>query len=195
MAVVSPRRHGEQNGGRVTAQRHHGSLGIGVMGVTRGFPFSAPIQEEGGHPAGGEAAPPIKFAPAMIGSLLGIRCQGGMEDSLPPGRIRCGQPGGLPTEGELGHELGVSRGTLRNALATLFKEGVLQPGGRGGRHAVNTPVERDKKSCAPLPGNLVRLLSPQPRSIRRQASRRLLRSSISKSLQLYVFVTSSRSCL
>ena len=73
--------------------------------------------------------------------------------------------GGLPTEGELGHELGVSRGTLRNALAGLLKEGVLQPGGRGGRHAVNTPVGRDKKSCAPLPGNLVRLLSPQPRSI------------------------------
>lgn len=116
MAVVSPRRHGEQNGGRVTAQRHHGSLGIGVMGVTRGFPFSAPIQEEGGHPAGGEAAPQIKSAPAVTGSPVGGRCQGGMEDFLTPSRIRRGLPGGLPTEEGLEIGIGFRGGVHRISL-------------------------------------------------------------------------------
>jgi len=84
--------------------------------------------------------------------------------------LRAGLQGGrwagvLPAEGELSRELGVSRGTLRSALAMLFKEGVLQPGGRGGRHSVSAQVKRRKQGLATLRGNLVRLLSPQPRFI------------------------------
>jgi DNA-binding LacI/PurR family transcriptional regulator len=72
----------------------------------------------------------------------------------------------MPTENELCHELGVSRGTLRNALAPLFEEDLLRPGGRGGRHKI---VERSKKTpkhaVAALKGDLVKVLSPQPRYV------------------------------
>ena len=71
----------------------------------------------------------------------------------------------LPSEGELCSELGVSRGTLRTALAVLFEEGLLLPGGRGGRHAIVVTAGGRKRKLISLKGSLVRVLSPQPRFI------------------------------
>jgi len=71
----------------------------------------------------------------------------------------------MPAEGELCRELGVSRGTLRCALTMLFEEGLLHPGGRGGRHAIVTAVTAKKSKFHALHGNLVRVLSPQPRFV------------------------------
>jgi hypothetical protein len=71
----------------------------------------------------------------------------------------------LPSEGELCLELGVSRGTLRTALAVLFAENLLSPGGRGGRHAIIAKAGGRKRGLPVLSGNLVRVLSPQPRFI------------------------------
>jgi DNA-binding LacI/PurR family transcriptional regulator len=71
----------------------------------------------------------------------------------------------LPSEGELCRELGVSRGTLRSGLAVLFTEGLLRPGGRGGRHAIVAPAGRRRGAAAVHNGNMVRVLSPQPRFI------------------------------
>lgn len=73
--------------------------------------------------------------------------------------------GSLPAEGELCRELGVSRGTLRSALAVLFEEDLLRPGGRGGRHSIVTKASNRKHGLHALRGNLVRVLSPQPRFI------------------------------
>lgn len=75
--------------------------------------------------------------------------------------------GVIPSEGELCRELGVSRGTLRRSLAVLFDEGILSPGGRGGRHAiVNSGGKRKRGGISPtLNGSLIRVLSPQPRFI------------------------------
>ncbi|MCF7674816.1 MAG: GntR family transcriptional regulator [Akkermansiaceae bacterium] len=73
--------------------------------------------------------------------------------------------GNLPAEGELCRELGVSRGTLRSALAVLFAENLLSPGGRGGRHAIVAKADGRKRRLHVLSGNLVRVLSPQPRFI------------------------------
>lgn len=71
----------------------------------------------------------------------------------------------IPAEGELCRELGVSRGTLRSALAVLFEEGLLIPGGRGGRHAITAAAGKRKHKLHALKGSLVRVLSPQPRFI------------------------------
>lgn len=73
--------------------------------------------------------------------------------------------GVLPAEGELCLQLGVSRGTLRSALAVLFAENLLSPGGRGGRHAIVAKTGGRKRGLHALSGNLVRVLSPQPRFI------------------------------
>ena len=73
--------------------------------------------------------------------------------------------GVMPAEGELCRELGVSRGTLRSALAVLFAEELLRPGGRGGRHAIVANSGARKRKLHALSGNLVRVLSPQPRFI------------------------------
>ena len=73
--------------------------------------------------------------------------------------------GVLPAEGELCRELGVSRGTLRRALAVTFDEGMLSPGGRGGRHTIIGPVGKRTKEASVPTGNLIRVLSPQPRFI------------------------------
>ncbi|MCX6878555.1 MAG: substrate-binding domain-containing protein [Verrucomicrobia bacterium] len=74
--------------------------------------------------------------------------------------------GVLPAETELCRDLGVSRGTLRSALAALFAEGLLRPGGRGGRrHSIVAPVGKRRRPPLVLAGNLVRLLSPHPRFI------------------------------
>jgi hypothetical protein len=62
-------------------------------------------------------------------------------------------------------ELGVSRGTLRRALAVLFDEGVLAPGGRGGRRTVTEALKRRRRGGRKRAGDLVRILSPQPRFI------------------------------
>lgn len=71
----------------------------------------------------------------------------------------------IPSEAELCRELAVSRGTLRSALAVIFKEGLLKPGGRGGRHQiVPRPGKKSRKLSMPS-GNLIRILSPQPRFI------------------------------
>jgi hypothetical protein len=84
--------------------------------------------------------------------------------------IRQGLRGGrwdgvMPAEGELSRELGVSRGTLRSALGVLFAEGLLRPGGRGGRHSIVAQAGGRKRKLHELSGNLVRVLSPQPRFI------------------------------
>ena len=71
----------------------------------------------------------------------------------------------IPAEGELCRELGVSRGTLRSALAVLFEEGRLSPGGRGGRHAIVAKPRGRMHKLQALKGSLVRVLSPQPRFI------------------------------
>jgi DNA-binding LacI/PurR family transcriptional regulator len=71
----------------------------------------------------------------------------------------------IPAEGELCRELGVSRGTLRSALAVLFEEGRLSPGGRGGRHAIVAKTKGRKHKLQAFKGGLVRVLSPQPRFI------------------------------
>jgi len=73
--------------------------------------------------------------------------------------------GVLSSESELCRELGVARGTLRTALATLFAENLLSPGGRGGRHAIVAKTGDRKPKFPLLAGNLVRVLSPQPRFI------------------------------
>jgi DNA-binding LacI/PurR family transcriptional regulator len=71
----------------------------------------------------------------------------------------------MPSEGELCRELGVSRGTLRSAMSQLFREGLLQSGGRGGRHMIARTPELDETKFQLVRGNTVRLLSPQPRFI------------------------------
>jgi DNA-binding LacI/PurR family transcriptional regulator len=71
----------------------------------------------------------------------------------------------LPSESELCREFGVSRGTLRSGLAVLFSEGLLSPGGRGGRHTIVATVTRRKSRTSALKGTMVRVLSPQPRFI------------------------------
>jgi DNA-binding LacI/PurR family transcriptional regulator len=71
----------------------------------------------------------------------------------------------LPSESELCRELGVSRGTLRSGLAVLFAEGLLRPGGRGGRHSIVAPAGKRKGNASALNGNMVKVLSPQPRFI------------------------------
>lgn len=76
--------------------------------------------------------------------------------------------GVMPSELELCRELNVSRVTLRRALAVLFADGCLCPGGRGGRHSiVAKPQARNSatRSVIPVTGALVRVLSPQPRFI------------------------------
>jgi len=73
--------------------------------------------------------------------------------------------GTMPAEAELCRELGVSRGTLRSALAVLFEEGLLSPGGRGGRHGIVAKTGGRKRKLHALKGELVRVLSPQPRFI------------------------------
>jgi hypothetical protein len=74
--------------------------------------------------------------------------------------------GELPAEGVLFSELGVSRGTLRSALAELFQEGLLCPGGRGGRHTIVTKVAGKKNAVnVARQGHVVRVLSPQPRFV------------------------------
>lgn len=72
--------------------------------------------------------------------------------------------GTFPSEAELGRELGVSRGTLRRALSVLFDDGLLTPGGRGGRHLITGMAVRRRPNNARA-GDLVRILSPQPRFI------------------------------
>ena len=69
----------------------------------------------------------------------------------------------LPSETELCRELGVSRGTLRSALATLFEEGLLRAGGRGGRrHAIVARGGKRRSALHRHSGKLVRVLSPHP---------------------------------
>lgn len=70
--------------------------------------------------------------------------------------------GVLPSESELCRELGVSRVTLRRGLESLFADGTLTAGGRGGRHSVAAIPKARARS---VKGNLVRVLSPQPRFI------------------------------
>jgi DNA-binding LacI/PurR family transcriptional regulator len=74
----------------------------------------------------------------------------------------------MPSEAELCRELNVSRVTLRRALALLFADGSLRPGGRGGRHAIVSNAKTRNLTSRPIiamHGNLVRVLSPQPRFI------------------------------
>ncbi len=79
----------------------------------------------------------------------------------------------IPSESELCRELGVSRGTLRNALAMLFQDGLLVPAGRGGRHSIVRQEIAFKRGATALKderlraakGHLVRVLSPQPRFV------------------------------
>ncbi|MCX6872495.1 MAG: GntR family transcriptional regulator [Verrucomicrobia bacterium] len=71
--------------------------------------------------------------------------------------------GVLPAETELCRDLGVSRGTLRKALAALFEEGLLRPGGRGGRrHTIVARAGRRRRTLHMHAGKLVRVLSPHP---------------------------------
>jgi hypothetical protein len=68
----------------------------------------------------------------------------------------------MPSEAEMCRELSVSRVTLRRGLTVLFTEGYLIAGGRGGRHTIPAlPKVRTRAAS----GNLVRVLSPQPRFI------------------------------
>jgi DNA-binding LacI/PurR family transcriptional regulator len=73
--------------------------------------------------------------------------------------------GNMPSEGELCRELGVSRGTLRSAMALLFQEGLLKSGGRGGRHSIPEMRTHEEPRSPLTSGRLVRVLSPQPRFI------------------------------
>lgn len=70
----------------------------------------------------------------------------------------------MPSEAELCRELSISRGTLRRAMAALFVEGLLIPGGRGGRHGISarTPT-KPQPAVQASPGHIVRVLSPQSR--------------------------------
>jgi len=61
--------------------------------------------------------------------------------------------------------MGISRGTLRRALAIVLKEGLIVPGGRGGRHSVAQSTKRRSPGKILAAGDLVRVLSPQPRFI------------------------------
>jgi len=81
--------------------------------------------------------------------------------------------GKIPSEKELVREFGVSRGTLRSALAVLFEEGILQPGGRGGRHRVTSKLKRGQRGHGARSGELVRILSPQKRFIVSGQSQRI----------------------
>ena len=73
--------------------------------------------------------------------------------------------GEVPSEGELCREFGVSRGTLRRALTVLFDEGILEPGGRGGRHTITDKLKRRRRGSTARVGDIIRILSPQPRFI------------------------------
>lgn len=87
-------------------------------------------------------------------------------DCIRQGLLEGRWDGMLPSESELCREFGVSRGTLRSGLAVLFTEGLLRPGGRGGRHEiVATMPARRKAGNAAMNGTMVRVLSPQPRFI------------------------------
>jgi hypothetical protein len=86
-------------------------------------------------------------------------------DFIRKGLLQNRWTGTLPTEADLCKELGISRGTLRRALAALFAEGGLVPGGRGGRHGIGARPKISKESLHLLNSDVVRLLSPQPRYI------------------------------
>lgn len=73
--------------------------------------------------------------------------------------------GAFPSEAELCRELGISRGTLRKALQTLFQDGLLIPGGRGGRHQISSQTKQKPRARQSPTNDLVRILSPQPRFI------------------------------
>jgi DNA-binding LacI/PurR family transcriptional regulator/DNA-binding transcriptional regulator YhcF (GntR family) len=74
--------------------------------------------------------------------------------------------GMLPSEAEICREMGISRGTLRRAMATLLSEGMVISGGRGGRHRVAESARVTRSDSVPeSKGHIVRVLSPQPRFI------------------------------
>ena len=83
-------------------------------------------------------------------------------DCLRQGLLQGRWRGVMPSEAEMCRELSVSRVTLRRGLAVLFTEGYLLAGGRGGRHTIAAlPRVRTRTAT----GNLIRVLSPQPRFI------------------------------
>lgn len=88
-------------------------------------------------------------------------------DHIRRGLLKDRWGGDIPPEKELVRELGVSRGTLRRALAVLFEEGILMQGGRGGRHKVVAKLRENGRGSgrADCAGNIVRILSPQPRIV------------------------------
>ncbi|MEM1085169.1 MAG: substrate-binding domain-containing protein [Verrucomicrobiota bacterium] len=71
----------------------------------------------------------------------------------------------VPPESELCKDYGVSRGTLRRALASLFADDVLIQGGRGERHRVNRSSKKKKGPEREKLAPFIRILSPQPRFV------------------------------
>lgn len=72
--------------------------------------------------------------------------------------------GTLPREKEISRILGVSRNTVRGAIASLVAEGWIIPGGKGFQHTINpekvSEKIRKKKFRAPL--QIVRFLNDRP---------------------------------
>ena len=106
---------------------------------------------EGGHPAR-PAAALLGLAPPVIVRERGSTAHGQIEEwlaeAIEGGRLAPGDR--MPTEQDLSEWLGVSRMTLRHALATLSRRGLVDRavGRNGGTFVARRKLEQDRTTLA-----------------------------------------------